>query len=816
MSRKIILSFSIIKKYLFLSLLFGIYSIIEALIFIGELTQKIIVYPPYYVYKFTIWTVKRSKTYIKSVNITFNQKIESDQYISDKQKTLKYKIPFKALLKSSYKKNKKYIYLSSHLFWTITKKTIYFTIYLLQEIIYFLGLVFRFIIKVPLNLYRFFTSKSFQYFIYGFLFCFLTILIYMGYRFVVDLPSPREIGTTNFAQSTHLYDRNGKLLYEIYRDVNRTPVNLSDLPPYVVQATIAIEDKNFYNHKGISFFGGILRAFKETITTNELQGGSTITQQLVKSALLSPERTIERKFKEIFLAVWTEQIYSKQKIMEMYLNQVPYGGSAYGIEEAAEIYYSKSAKFLNLNEAALLAGLPRAPSVYSPFVNPKLTLSRRNEVLRGMYNLGYIPKDVLNQTLAMEVNIQPQKTTIHAPHFVFFTKNYLEKEFGTRKVEESGFRVTTTIDLEIQETAETILREELDKIQNLNVTNGGIIVLSPQTGEILAMVGSVDYFLDKYGAYNVTTAERQPGSALKPMLYALALERGFTAASPIEDAPIIFQTQGNEPYRPVNYDGRFHGKVTLRYALSNSYNIPAVKVLNQLGVQQFVDFAKQMGIDTWTDSSRFGLSLGLGGGEVTLIDLAQVYGVFATGGYRVEPNPVKKIVDSKERVVEQLTDQKLRVLDSGIAFIITDILSDNIARQQAFGPGSALEIPGYKVAVKTGTTNEKKDNLAVGFTPEFLVGVWVGNNDNTPMNPHLTSGVTGAAPIWHRVMQYLLENKAQGLTFQQPENIIAKPCYGSRVEYFLSGTEIHGYCYDTKIKPKEADEEKHEANINRP
>ena len=798
MSRKVVLSFSILKKYIFLALLFVVYSLIEGLIFIGELTQKLIVYPPFFTIKLLHYIVNKAHNLFINFQTSYKNKINFTRLKPESKTKSKSTFSFYKTVKHFYKKILKFLKNTGLTVWVLTKKTI------------------RKVVDTYIGIYRFFTSKAFHYFIYGFIFCLLTLIVYQSYQFIHGLPSPREIGTTNYAQSTHLYDRNGKLLYEIYRDVNRTPVRIADLPPYVIQATVAIEDKNFYNHKGVSFFGGILRALKDTVKTNELQGGSTITQQLVKSALLSPERTIERKFKEIVLAVWTEQIYSKQQIMEMYLNQVPYGGSAYGIEEAAEIYFGKSAKFLTLSEAALLAGLPRAPSVYSPFVNPKLAMSRRREVLRGMYELGYISRKLLDESLAREVAFLPPKTTIHAPHFVFYTKDYLEQEYGTRKVEESGFRVTTTIDLEIQEMAETILREELAKVQHLNVTNGGILVLNPQTGEILAMVGSVDYFLDTYGAYNVTTAQRQPGSALKPMLYALALERGFTAATPIDDAPIIFQSPGNEPYRPVNYDGKFHGKVTLRYALSNSYNIPAVKVLNQLGVQQFVEFGRQMGVDTWNDSSRFGLSLSLGGGEVTLLDLAQVYSVFATDGYRVEPQPVLKIVDSKERTVLQFVDKKVKVLDPGIAFIISDILSDNVSRQQAFGPGSALEIPGYKVAVKTGTTNEKKDNLTVGYTPEFLVAVWVGNNDNTPMNPYLTSGVTGAAPIWHRVMQYLLENKATGLPFAQPENIIAKPCYGTRLEYFLSGTEIRGYCYDTKIKPKENDEDKHEANINRP
>lgn len=682
--------------------------------------------------------------------------------------------------------------------------------YILKELVYYVYSILSGVVLGIISFYRYITSPYFRSFLFGFIFCVVMILSYQAYLFVADLPSPTTIGKVNFAQSTHLFDRNGKMLYEIYRDVNRTYVDLGQLPSHVIEATIAIEDKNFYQHRGISFFGGILRAARETLKTNELQGGSTITQQLVKSALLTPERTVERKLKEIILAVWTEQIYTKDEILEMYLNQVPYGGSAYGIEEASKVYLGKSAKQLTLSEAALLAGLPQAPSLYSPFINPELALKRRNDVLRSMQEVGYISQSQKDLAMRTEINILNPETNIRAPHFVFYTRSELEKEFGMKQVEEGGFRVTTTLDLEIQNAAQQILREELAKVRNLNITNGGIVVLNPRNGEILAMVGSVDYFIDSYGAFNVTTALRQPGSALKPMLYAMALERGYTASTPIDDSPIIFNNTASTPYRPVNYDGKFHGRVTVRHALANSFNIPAVKTLNVMGVPEYIDFAKNMGIDTWRDPSRFGLALSLGGGETTLIDLAQVYAVFASGGYRIEPVPFSKIIDSKEREVT-FSKSKTKVLDPGIAYIISDILSDNNARKQAFGSGSALEIPGRKVSVKTGTTDDKKDNLTVGYTPEFVVAVWVGNNDNTSMNPQLVSGITGAAPIWNKMMTYLLNNKAQGIEqMEKPENVIAVPC-GGRTEYFLIGTERNAYCSDSIIKPKDKDENKREA-----
>ena len=588
-----------------------------------------------------------------------------------------------------------------------------------KQILAIIEAIFLGIIHAIAAFYNFLASKYFQYFIYGFLFCLLFIFTQQAYLFVHDLPSPSSIGQVNFAQSTHLYDRHGKLLYEIYRDVNRTSVPLSSVPTAVVQATIAIEDKNFYNHKGISFFGGILRAAKDTFIYNELQGGSTITQQLVKTALLTPERTIERKLKEMVLALWTEQIYTKDEIMEMYLNQVPYGGSAYGIEEASKVYFGKTAQELTLGEAALLAGLPKAPSIYSPFIDPDLAKRRRDQVLQEMYAQEYISKKQFENAIREELNVLPPTTNIRAPHFVMYTRTSLENEFGTKKVEESGFNIVTSLDLDIQTKAEEILQEELVKLAPLNASNGGVIVMDPNTGQILAMVGSVDYFGEKYGAFNVTTAQRQPGSTLKPMLYAMALENGYTTATPIDDSPIVFNIAGAEPYQPVNYDRRYHGRIPIRYALGNSYNIPAIKVLNTLGVQPFVDFAKTMGIDTWEDSSRFGLSVALGGGEVTLVDLTQVFSVFANGGYRVEPTPFVEIKDSREKEVTHIRSNKTKVLDEGVAFIISDILSDNAARQQAFGVNNPLYIPGETVSAKTGTTNDYKDAWTVGFTDKI-------------------------------------------------------------------------------------------------
>jgi 1A family penicillin-binding protein len=635
-------------------------------------------------------------------------------------------------------------------------------------------------------------------------FCSIVIVLshicHRAYVFYITLPSPREIGTRNYALTTHIYDRNGELLYQFYREQNRTPVRLKDLPEYVAHATVAIEDKNFFRHRGISPIGGIARAIKEMITrSNEggLQGGSTITQQLVKTALLSSERTLERKIKEAIIALQTEKMFSKRKILEMYLNQVPYGGSAYGIESASRIYFDKSAQDLTLSEAALLAGLPQAPSRYSPFTDPEAALERRNLVLAAMREQGYITRVQYIQAMNEQPVFANPDTTIAAPHFVFYVKNYLSRFFDDAQLERAGYSVYTTLDLTIQREAEKILREELDRVRGLNITNGAILITNPRTGEILSMVGSSDYFAqNNYGAYNVTTALRQPGSSIKPLLYAMSLENGFTAASIIADVPTTFRIKGvSEVYRPSNYDGRFHGLVTLRLALANSYNIPAVKVIERLGVVPFMQFAKRMGIDTWERPENYGLSLALGGGEVTMVDMAEGYGAIANLGVRTNLRPIAYLQDRQQQTLTIDDINTQRVIDPAVAYIIADILADNRARTSAFGQNSKLEIPGFTVAVKTGTTNEKKDNWTIGFTPEYLVVVWVGNNDGTPMHKRLVSGITGAAPIWHRVMAYLLSRNGETSNrwYDRPSHVVTKRCFG-RDELFIAGSERNVVC----------------------
>jgi len=655
------------------------------------------------------------------------------------------------------------------------------------------------------------------------------ILFYFVFAVFYKLPTPYALKNYKVVPlSTHILDRNGKLLYEIYRNEKRTPIKIKDIPDYVINATIAIEDKDFYKHQGVSIISGILRATKETLLHQSLQGGSTITQQLIKSALLTPERTIIRKIREIILALWTEKIFTKQEILEMYLNQVPYGGTAYGIEEAAQIYLSKHAKDLTLSEAALLAGLPQAPSIYSPLYNLDKALTRRNSVLKAMYQNKYITKETYEKEIKKGVVINPPKSTIKAAHFVFYVKSLLEQSYDLKKIEEGGMKVTTTLDLDIQTEAEKILKEEVEDLKNLNVTNGALLVTRPPTGEILSMIGSVDYFATASGAFNVTTALRQPGSSIKPLNYAIGIDRKLVSASTVFlDVPTCFSAAGQPAgYCPVNYDGKFHGPTQLRFALGNSYNIPAVKMLAINGVENFIASASAFTINTFKDPTNYGLSLTLGGGEVRMTEMAQAFSALANRGKARKLNAILKIEDKDGKLLYEFKDANYvknikkaitspnffaiagtQAISQEAAFIISHILLDDNARSAAFGTGSYLVIPNKAVSVKTGTTDDKKDNWTIGYTPNFLTAVWVGNNDNTPMNQYLTSGVTGAAPIWNRVMDYVLKDQPD-LWPIRPATVVGKQvCWDSgavvekkedgnqndscatRFEYFIKGTE---------------------------
>lgn len=631
---------------------------------------------------------------------------------------------------------------------------------------------------------------KFRYFIWGLVFS--TLFIFFPLLFILflqSLPNPRELALRDIPQTTKIYDRNHTLLYQIYATENRTIVPLSDMPKDLQNATIAIEDKDFYNHPGFDLTA-IARSIVKDLSQKDLQGGSTITQQLIKSALLSPEPKISRKIKELVLAFWAERIYTKKQILEMYLNQVPYGGTAWGAEAASEVYFGKSVKDLDLAQSAFLAGIPRAPSIYSPYgENPDLWKKRQTEVLKKMYELGYITAGERKKAEDEELNFASPKIPIYAPHFVMYIKDFLENKYGLATVEKGGLTVITSLDLKLQDKAQKIVTDEVEKNSYLNLTNGAALITNPKNGDILAMVGSKDFYEPTSGNVNLTTSLRQPGSSIKIVTYSAALNHGYTAATILSDTPVSY-TSGGETYSPVNYDGRFHGNVPLRIAFANSFNIPAVKLVRQLGVPTIVDYAKRMGITTWGDPSKYGLSITLGSAEVRMVDMATVYGTIANGGEKVEVNPIIKITDYKGNVLEEKKDNdipKERILDEGIAYILTSILSDNQARSIEFGTNSPLQIKNKTVAVKTGTSDNKRDNWTIGYTPSHLVAVWVGNNNNAPMNPALASGITGAAPIWNGIMSFLLEQKPDE-KLPIPADIVQKQCFG-RSEYFLKGTE---------------------------
>jgi len=620
-----------------------------------------------------------------------------------------------------------------------------------------------------------------------------------------DLPSPTKLASSEISQSTQILDRNDKLLFTIYKNRDLTFIPLSEIPKYMQQATLSIEDKNFYYHGAIDL-KGVTRAMVAIIFHKRIEGGSTLTQQLVKNSLLSPERTLPRKIKEIILSYATEAVYSKNQIFEMYLNQTPYGGTAWGVEAAAKTYFGKKAKDLSLSEAALLAGLPEAPTSNSPFgVHPERAKERQEQVLKDMNQEGYITAEQKEKGVREQLKYRKVANEIKAPHFVLYVKDLLVRKYGEKMVEEGGLRVKTTLDLDIQEYAQASVSAEVAKLGPYHVTNGAAMVTNPATGEILAMVGSKDYFdtaID--GNVNVTLSERQPGSSIKPINYAVGLLKGYTAATPFVDNKICFPSALQPPYCPVNYDGKFHGVLSMRYALGNSINIPAVKMLKLNGVDAMIATASAMGISTFIEPDRYGLSLTLGGGEVTMHDMAQAFGVFANQGYRVDLTPILKITKAANgKVLDEYKPPKSpifgkKVLPQGVSFIISDILADNGARAMEFGENSQLKIPGKFVSAKTGTTNDFKDNWTFGYTPSYVVSVWVGNNDNSPMT-YLASGITGAAPIWNDIMSHLLKDKPQQPYIQAPDVVRKEVCEvtgllpnsgcKTRFEYIVKGTE---------------------------
>jgi 1A family penicillin-binding protein len=585
-----------------------------------------------------------------------------------------------------------------------------------------------------------------------------------------DLPDPQQIGRYRPAETSRIYARDGRtLLLELVdpRGGRRTVVPFDQIPQALKDATVAVEDADFYRNPGVDL-RGILRALLQNYEAGEVvSGGSTITQQLVRNVLLPPEDrtriTIERKLREAILAFRVSREYSKDQILALYLNEVYYGNLAYGVEAAAQSYFGKHVWELTPPEATMIAGLPQSPTLLNPLTNLEGARERQRVTLDLMVKNGYLAPGQAEAILHAPLAFAPQETSVLAPHFTFYVRQLLEERYGPEVLYRGGLRIVTSIDLYWQGVAEDIVRRRIrdgapaegyGPLSERNATNAGAVMLAPD-GQILAMVGSVDYHDQSIdGQVNVTLAPRQPGSALKPVVYAAALQRGWTPATVIWDTPVQYPGAG-EVYAPRNYDGQFHGPQRLRMALANSLNIPAVRTLEFVGVEPFVELAHRMGITTLNDPARYGLPLALGAGEVRLLDLANVYTTIRNGGRFREPVAVLAVTNARGEVLEQAGDapgrQALGERGEQVAYLLTDILSDNTAREFMFGPGNVMELPdGRPAAVKTGTSNEWRDSWAVGFTPDITVGVWVGNSDNTPMEE--VAGSNGAGTIWRAIM----------------------------------------------------------------
>jgi 1A family penicillin-binding protein len=584
-----------------------------------------------------------------------------------------------------------------------------------------------------------------------------------------DLPRPEKFTERTFVESTKIYDRTGEvLLYELYGEERREIIPLAEVPAYLKNAVIAAEDANFYSHFGIDF-EGIFRAIGINLRIGKpVYGGSTISQQLIRSTFLTQEKTLKRKIREIILTLELERRYSKEQILEWYLNQVPFGPNIYGVEAASQTYFNKPTKELSSAEAAALAALIRSPSYLSPYGEHKDELfARKDYVLDRMVEEGYLSQNEAEISKGEELKFNEIATPIKAPHFIFYVKDYLLEKYGQEFLEKGGLKIYTSLDWDLQQSAEKAISEGVERNKSSRAYNASLVAIDPKTGEVLAMVGSADWFGESYPEgcnpgedclfdpkVNVATYKigRQPGSAFKPYVYATAFQKGYDDKYVVVDEETNFGIWGGKPWTPQNYDGLFRGPVTLRQALAQSLNVPSVKVLVYLaGLEDSIETAKKMGITTLNKPiSYYGPSIVLGGGEVKLLDMVSAYGVFATEGLRVPPTSIFKIEDSKGNIIEENKKTPRRVLDYGIARLINDILSDNEARAPMFGSRSALYFEDYDVAAKTGTTDDYRDAWTIGYTPSIVAGVWAGNNNNSPMSKQ--PGVMISAPIWHQFM----------------------------------------------------------------
>lgn len=620
----------------------------------------------------------------------------------------------------------------------------------------------------------------------GFLGVIAGVIVFFGMFawFSKDMPKPGQVVRRD-GFSTRIYDRNGHLLYDVYDSERRSPISITQVPEYLKQATIATEDKDFYKHQGFDALTIIRIPYNYVFRGGRVVGGSTLTQQLVKKVLLSDERTITRKFKEFVLSLQIERTFTKDQILEMYLNEVPYGGTAWGVGTASELYFNKPVSQLTLTEAAILAGLPQRPSVYSPYSgktdeNGELWWKVRTRgVLRRMKEDGYVSDLAYEQSLSEldTISFQRSATEIKAPHFVFYVRDQLVEMYGEDMTERGGLKVTTTLDLTMQDEAQQVVASETAKLASFNITNGAAIAMNPKTGEILSMVGSRDYFSDTIdGQFNVAVdGLRQPGSSIKPLTYLAMLQRGYTPATVLMDVATVFTPNAQaDAYEPKNYDGKFRGPVTLRTSLGSSLNIPAVKSLALVGVDNFLTLAYNMGFNTLEPTpenmKRFGLAVTLGGAEVHLLDTVTAYSAFANGGTKVEPVSILKVENRDgQTLFEHRPVAGRQVITAEESFLINNILSDNSARAPAFGTNSLLNV-GKGVAVKTGTTNDQRDNWTIGWSQDIIVGTWVGNNNNSAMT-RVASGVTGASPIWRQIINYALKNGFTAPEWQPPAGV---------------------------------------------
>jgi len=627
-----------------------------------------------------------------------------------------------------------------------------------------------------------------------------------------ELPSPEQFINRQISQSTKIYDRTAEiLLYEIHGEEKRTIVSFEEIPDYAKKATIAIEDQNFYRHPAFDW-RAIIRAFiTDIIRGRFVQGGSTITQQLAKNAFLTSERTFTRKIKELILAYWIEQRYSKDEILNLYLNQIPYGANAYGIEAAAQTYFSKPAKDLMLAEAAALAALPKAPSYYSPWGPHKEELEqRKNYTIEQMFNLGFIDEEEKQRAQNSKLKFASQSIgSIKAPHFVMLVRDYLVAKYDEEVVEKGGLKVITTLDWPLQELAEIVIKEGAERNTQLyQGKNAALVAQDPKTGQVLALVGSKDYFdVENEGNFNVAyQGLRQPGSALKPFVYITAFQKGYSPETVVFDLPTEFSSYSNicpltninfsddNPlcFHPQNFDGIFRGPVNFRTALAQSINVPSVKVLYLAGLKDTIKTTQDFGLTTLTDPSRYGLSLVLGGGEVKLIEMVSAYSVFSQEGIKHKQSFILEIRDSQGRILEKYLDQATRIVESQYTQIINNILSDIEARSGLFQNSLNLTVfPDREVALKTGTTNDYKDAWAIGYTPSLVVGVWAGNNDSRPMQKQAGS-ILAAVPIWHAFMSKALENQPVEF-FNKPEVMSqTKPVLWGE---YISNGEVHDILY---------------------